>query len=191
MRSMTPAASKLLMCLCAGSTGAAIAPAVHHLRPYLKPHRAAAQHVAAAPIAESPVVAPCADVISGGTAAAGNNDAVAPIGLPDSGFGAAAGSAFAAGALGRGGAFGGGASQLSGASGGGGLPSGNPLPVSPIASSPISGVAPGESIAYLSPVTIRSPMPEPATWVLAIGGLGTVGAAMRRSRLRRRAWQPS
>ena len=168
---MTPAAAKLLMCVCAGSTGAVMVPAVHKARAAMhRPavHRAAV-HQASAPGAALAV--PCVPIASGapGGGLGGGID-----GLPtESGLSVIsgpAGNSLGGGGFGPGPDYGPGGSldsagggSFPGGGGGGGIGGG------------VGGGTPG--VPVVTPIT--GTVPEPASWAMMIGGFATVGGAMR------------
>lgn len=169
---MSSVASKLLMCVCAGGTGAAIVPVSKAVRHQVAPRHAAAPK-RAAPMTVAAAVAPCAPVIAdggltpslaglGGLSPMLSLDST-PVGLASPGpqlgsigeigdiIASTAGGGFTAGGGGIGGG-GGGGGGVPGGGGGGGLP--------PVASN----------------------APEPTSWALMIGGFGLLGGAMRYNR---------
>jgi hypothetical protein len=148
VRSVTPAA-KLLMCVCAGSTGAVMVPAAHKVRAAIRPrpaiHSAPAHNtaIAAVPCAAMPQIA-LGDGLPGlspnGFGVLDDNIALTPAGFP-----------VGAGAIGNAGAA---ASPA--------LP---PPPLRP------------ENLLPSPPVT--SPAPEVSTWSMMVVGASVVGGAIR------------
>ncbi len=147
---MTPAA-KLLMCVCAGSTGAVMVPAAHKVRAAIKPrpaiHSAPAQRaaVAAVPCAAIPQIVlgdGLSDLGPSGFAALDNNVALSPARF-------------------SGGAGNSGVNILGG--GGNGTPP--PALLKP------------ENLLPSPPTT--SPTPEVTTWSMMVVGAGAVGGAIR------------
>jgi hypothetical protein len=150
VRSVTPAA-KLLMCICAGSTGAVMVPATHKVRAAIRPRPA----IHSAP-AHSPAIAavPCAAVPQialgdglpemgpSGFAALDSNVATSPIGFSGGSGG------------GQGGVLGGGAGA-----------------------SPPPALLKPEIVLPSPPIT--SPTPEVTTWSMMVVGAGAVGGAIR------------
>ncbi len=165
---MTPAMAKLLMCVCAGGTGALVAPVAHRAIHAIAPHRShAAVHRVAAPA----VAVPCEPV--GGLAMApplGGPNLLSPLEAPGAlaqptGNAGAAGESFASF-----GGFGiGGAGPLSGGGGGGGGGGG----------APGGGGSGGGGIV---PLPGGSSAPEPQNWALMLTGFGSIGAVMRSAR---------
>ena len=169
-------ASKLLMCVCAGGTGAAIVPVSKAVRQSVAPRQAIARKAPTAPIALAAV--PCIPTVAGGEigpglAGLGGISPLLPLASADlapsiagpSQLGSlgeigdilAGSSGFAAGGNAGGGAGGGSGGGGGTGGGGGGLP-------------PVSSNA-----------------PEPTSWVLMIGGFGVLGGAMRYVRRSRSA----
>ncbi len=181
---MTPAAAKLLMCVCAGSTGAVMVPAAHKAKAaFGRPavHRAVTHRPAAAG-AVAIAAAPCLPIVTAG--GAGGLPATLPLETPVadlglfSGAGARGGNASGGGgiATGGGGSIGGGgfsdfgpAADMSG-----------PLPSGPGAA-PGSGVVLGGGVVPTAPVLIptAAAVPEPASWAMMISGFSIVGGGMR------------
>ena len=158
---MTPAATKILMCICAGTTGATVVPVVQKARTMLvtrkvRPHPVAVAAPVAVPRA-APVVAPsvaCAPLLAGLSGV----DAVGSLAAPQ-----AADSAFAT------------------------IPAG----LDTMAVSDLSGVTTGGPTAFkpqpgVNPVgdVMKSSAPEPTSWALMIIGFGTLGGALRWRRLK-------
>ena len=176
---MTPAAAKLLMCVCAGSTGAVVVPAVHKARAalhHLSPQHASA-HTSATP--GNSMASPCAPIASAapllapiaamppqaglgdlGQLADNSPDAANPyrIGFPGGGYGAPNGG---------GGGFPGGGGLGNGSSGGGGGGGGTP------------GTTPGSPPVVPPVVPGSGTVPEPASWAMLLAGFGTLGGVMR------------
>ncbi|GGE03870.1 hypothetical protein GCM10011529_07900 [Polymorphobacter glacialis] len=168
---MTPAAAKLLMCVCAGSTGAAVVPAAQKVRSAMKPRPAVHRIVSNPGPVAAAIGVPCVQV-AGVPGGAGGG----AVGLGD------AGSVFLAtpgdNGMGGGGISGGRGGGFDGGSGGGGGGFGNVgfqpgTPGQPIVSPPPPG-APG-----VPALPESSPTPEPAVWAMSIIGFGVVGGAMR------------
>jgi hypothetical protein len=171
---MSPAAAKLLMCICAGSTGAAVVPVVKQVRALARPHpavhRAVAHRPAPSPTPVSlPMQAPPCPTI----AYMSPVGAAGPSLVPTSGAFAmpGAGNGGASDPIGfdRPAAFGpavGGSTAFAEAPGGG-----------PMVASPPGGVGLPNGALPASSGT-----PEPAAWGLMIGGFGLVGEALRRRR---------
>lgn len=184
---MTPAAAKLLMCVCAGSTGAVMVPAVHKARAAL--HHPSAQH-ASAHTAVAPgnsMASPCAPVASAAPLLAPVGAMPAQPGLGDLGQLAdnspggpnANGVGFAGGGYGPsyggdGGYLGGGGPGIGGIGGGGPGGAGGPGGGRP------SGAGPGGSIPGGPVVTpVSGTVPEPASWAMLVTGFGAMGGAVR------------
>ena len=157
---MTPAAAKLLMCVCAGSTGAVMVPAVHKARTLMKP-RPAAHRIAAAPL-ETMRGLPCIPATASASGLIGDGAGLAPISdftevtavpVPQD---ERAGGRSHAPATGPDGGFG----------HGGGLIAAPGLPAVP---------GPGAIV----PTPGTSPAPEPAGWAMMITGFGLLGGVLR------------
>lgn len=159
---MSPAAAKLLMCVCAGSTGAAVVPIAHHARAVFKARPAVHRSVRTpappeAGLARSVAAVPCAPAL---------NPATAGIGMPvlaSPGIQETAGLATPGNALsGSGSSF-----SAGGFDGpGGGIPTG-------------SGFTPIGGIGAPNSVPSASPAPEVATWSMIVAGTGIVGGTLR------------
>jgi hypothetical protein len=167
---MTPAAAKLLMCVCAGSTGAVIVPAVHKARAAMhRPavHRAAVHHASTPGAA---LAVPCVPIAGGAPGDGGIGGGIG--GLPtESGLAMIGGPAANSigGGFGPGPDYGPGGSVASGdgmfpGGGGGGSVGGG-----------VGGGTPG--VPVVTP--IAGTVPEPASWAMMIGGFATVGGATR------------
>ena len=171
---MTPAAAKLLMCVCAGSTGAVMVPAAHKVRAaFNRPavHRAVANGPARRAAASAIAAAPCVPLASAG--GAGGLPGTIPLETPVADLGSfgqrtlAGGNGIGAGS-GRGSIGDGGFSVFGpGADFSGALPGG--------LGNPGGGV--------ISPGTVLTPtsgsVPEPAGWAMMITGFSITGIASR------------
>lgn len=167
---MTPAAAKLLMCVCAGSTGAVMVPAVHKARSAM--HRPAAQHASAHVPAGGVMASPCAPIASAAPLLAPIGDMPAQAGLASlgqladggapNGFGGYPGGDSGMFDGGEGGYFGGGSGGggIGGGGGGGGGTGGGTPGTPPVG--PVLGT-----------------VPEPASWAMMLSGFGAMGGAMR------------
>ena len=181
---MSPAAAKLLMCVCAGGTGVAVVPTATAIKHRLSPRHAVFHPASPVQSAALGQPLPCAPTL-----------AAAPIGVPQLGLGglssgvpmleapaAAAASGFAVNGAALpisadrstgealalatgGGTTGGGGTPISGGGGSGGGSGGG--------GSGGGGVLP-----------IPSGAPEPTSWALMITGFGLLGGAMRYRRPR-------
>jgi hypothetical protein len=169
---MSPSIAKLLMCVCAGTTGATVVPAIKHGRALLKP-RPAVHRPVALPVQASPC--PAAAVASsgggdmpiagiGGFASLGEAQ---PIDIATLGSGGALGKSLGGVAFDRG--------LFPGA--GGGIPPADFGSLSSTAPGP--GVPPGAGAGLLAATPVTSGAPEPAGWTLMISGFGLLGGAMR------------
>lgn len=150
---MTPAAAKLLMCICAGSTGAVMVPATQKVRAAMKPrpavHRVAARATSAA---NSIAAVPCTALTS--IALGDGSTGLASVGFTNLDGGDAVSSpGFATGVPGSAGTGGGG--------GGGTL---LPLAVPPAGQPSLPNT---------------SSAPEVTTWSMMVVGAGVVGGTMR------------
>ncbi len=175
---MSPAAAKLLMCVCAGGTGAAVVPAStaikHRLSPrhaVVRPHTVAtaipavlAGPVPCAPtLAAAPLGAPDGGLTGLASGLPGIEGLTQPVegvsfnenNLVPSAIGEALGSSSGGALIGGGGGSGGGGGGSGGGGGGGG-----------------GGTPPAPSTA-----------PEPTSWALMIAGFGLAGGAMRYRRV--------
>ena len=167
---MSPSLAKLLMCVCAGGTGAAIVPAAKAIHNKISPRQAVVQKAVAQ-------VVPCEPIFTAGP----------PLGVPDLGFSAPGEALPAIGTeaavsspagyggnrpgLAFGGGGGGGGGFISGGGGGGSGGSGG--------GTPGGGGTP--------PPTGSSNAPEPAAWAMMITGFGLLGGTMRYVRNRNTA----
>jgi hypothetical protein len=180
---MTPAAAKLLMCVCAGSTGAVMVPVAHKARAaYARPavHRAMVRAPAAA-AASAIAAVPCVPLASGG--GAGGLPAALPLAPPAADLGMfSPADARGAGGFARGGGG-------NGISGGGGFSDYGPAADM---SGPLpGGVAPGGGIVdgigggigggteTPGPVVTPATVPEPAGWAMLISGFTMIGGGLR------------
>jgi hypothetical protein len=164
---MTPAAAKLLMCVCAGSTGALVVPAAHKARAAMsRPsvHRAAVRSaaapaaIAAAPCLQITSAPPALTPVTEMPAESGSGDLAQLTGVGANAF-AGSGSGLAYGGINDDGVGGGalvGGVGIGGSGGAGGVIA--PAPII----TPVSGA-----------------VPEAASWAMMIGGFGTLGTAMR------------
>lgn len=169
---MNPLAAKLLMCVCAGGTGAAILPAVHHFRHASRPlvHHAVAAATVPCAVIPVAVVAALPDLpVAGGPDGLRQSVSIAGFDTQASGL--------------RGGNYGraGGAplyvSDSSGVyAGGGGGPGVYPGGGGPPVGIPVTGGGIG------SEVPPASELPDAASWAMMIAGFGVVGGSMRYSR---------
>lgn len=171
---MTPMAAKLLMCVCAGSTGAAIIPVAHKARSLMRPRPAVHRSVAAKPIAAAAL--PCIPASVAPAIAGGGGEELAPSALtafsqgPDAAAGPGGRGASSSVPFDDDGGFllGGGrsAGTIGGGGGGGGI-----------------GGAPGAPGLPASPPVTATPTvsaaPEPTSWVLMVTGFGLVGGGLR------------
>ncbi len=168
---MNPLAAKLLMCVCAGGTGAAILPAVHHFRHASRPlvHHAVAASAVPCAVIPAAVVAALPDLpVAGGPDGLRQSVSVAGLdaqasGLPGGNYGRAGGAPLYLSD--SSGVYGGGSGAYPGG-GGGGPPIGVPVP--------------GGGIG--SEVPPASELPDAASWALMIAGFGVVGGSLRYSR---------
>lgn len=163
---MATVASKLLMCVCAGTTGAAVVPAAKAVRHQLSPKRTVArpavQRVAAAPPVIAAAAVPCLPDVAGSASGIDGLALTLP-GIETPLPGTAGPSRLSVpGEVGELLSGAGGGGFAGGGGGGGGLvPPGTP----PVAGPPSSSNA-----------------PEPAAWALMIIGFGALGGAMRWAR---------
>ena len=162
------------MCVCAGTTGAAVLPVAHHVQAALKTrtsmHRSIRHHPTPAITAPRALAAvSCAPAVSVSVAAIGMSSPVSPdLDQP---------SMTTAGELANTGAgFGGGYGSGNGAApvgfegpggGGGGLSFGGGM-------RPQIGGG-----AALGPIPATSPAPEVATWAMMVTGIGVTGGTLR------------
>lgn len=174
---MSSIASKLLMCVCAGGTGAAIVPVSKAVRNQSAPRHAAAPK-RAAPMAVAAAAAPCAPVVAdaGLTPSLAGLGGISPLLTLDS---APSAISPAGSLLGRPGDIGdilassgsGGFAPGSGGSVGGGGGGGGGGGTGDGGTGPGGGLPP-----------VASNAPEPTSWALMIGGFGLLGGAMRYTR---------
>ncbi len=168
---MTPAVAKLLMCVCAGSTGAVVVPAVNRARAAIhRPavHRAAAARPAAAVLAQA---APCLEISGGVPVLLPITDMPAEAG--GGGLGQLAGGGGGFGGYGGdygGGSGGGGGGYGGGPGGGGGIPGGG-------GPGGGGGGPDGPGIPVITPISAA--VPDVANWALMISGFTGIGGAMR------------
>ena len=165
---MSSLASKLLMCVCAGGTGAAIVPVSKAVRHQVAPRHATVKRVAAAPMAVA--AAPCVPIVVGNALTPVGLDALSPMLALDSAppmLTSAIGPQLETlGEVGDILAINGGIGSTSGGGGGGGGGG-----IGGGGGAPNGGLPPDASNA-----------PEPTSWALMIGGFGLLGGAMRYSR---------
>ncbi len=174
---MSPAAAKLLMCICAGSTGAAIVPVVKQARALTRPHTAVHRVVAHRPAPSParvplPMQAPPCPTIAGTAPGAG----VGATFVPASGASAMPGAGIGGGSdpigFDRPAAVG---TEVGGSTA---------FAVAPFGA-PMIALPPGDVGLPIGALPAGSGAPEPAAWGLMIGGFGLVGAALRRRRVLR------
>ena len=167
---MSVIGSKLLMCVCAGATGAAVVPVAQRARAALghrsavhgpAVHRSAAVHHRAAPSASAPLPVNCTLSIAGFTPVALPVEAA-----PQSAAAAAAApmalGGFGVAGFGDSGIGGGVISPGMGQGGGGG-----------------GGVSPGAAPGFPAAPEPVDSVPEPGTWTMMISGFGLAGTGMR------------
>ena len=171
---MSPAAAKLLMCVCAGGTGALVAPVAHRVIHATTRH---AVHRSAPAVARPVAAVPCAPDGIASSALRGTVASLAPLEtapiLPQSTDLAAhlatgsspleiveGGGGFGYAGGGIGGGIGGGV--------GGGIGGG-------------SGAGPGVGGGVVT-LPGSSSAPEPQNWALMVAGFGTLGGALRATR---------
>lgn len=157
--SVSAIGSKLLMCVCAGATGATVVPVAQKARASLF-HRAAA-HSLAAPRASAPLPVSCAPTIA----------SAVPAALP-------AGEAPAMAEMAS-------LAPLSGGAGGIGFAGGSGGFLSPGTGTGVGGGGGGGGSGPYLPPTVPTPggghgsVPEPGTWTMMISGFGMIGAGVR------------
>ncbi len=168
---MSPAAAKLLMCVCAGGTGAAVVPASQAIKHRLSPRHAVYRPTPAATAIPAALASsvPCAPTL-----------AAAPLGTPPGLTGLASGlpgieglsppvegisfngNPVSPSTIGEALAASSGGALIGGGTGGGGGGGGGGTPILPPA---------------------PSSAPEPTSWALMISGFGFAGAALRYRRV--------
>ncbi len=173
---MTPAAAKLLMCVCAGSTGAVMVPVAHKARAaFARPavHRAAARGPVRSAAASAIAAAPCVPLASAG--GAGALPTTIPLETPIADLGTfsqprpAGGNGFGAG--GRDDSIsGGGFSDFGPSTGASGS-----LPGSFGSAGSGGGIiSSGQGVTPTA-----ATVPEPAGWAMMISGFSITGIGMR------------
>ena len=187
--SVTPVLSKLMMCVCAAGTGAAIVPAVHVAQRHFSPHHAAVhrpgRRARGATLAIRPDCLPGVTAAGGGLGG-GGSDGMTSLGLA---------ADVAPGRDTDGFPFGGFSRLPDGGGGDGAGPGGGPgssIPSTPVVpgqptspptpSGPAGPIVPGPPSAPGIPSISNAP--EPASWLLMVAGFGLTGGLTRHRRVR-------